>query len=164
MVKHGGVKETLVEIRSEYWVSKGRQFVNKVLHQCIICKELEGVLYKLRPSADLSETRANDIPAFMHVGIDFAGPLLRYSQSIYLFVDLATSRAIHLELIRDLFTEAFVRALQQFTGRRGTQASITSELTNNLPNCSKTRKLRTLQLKHYLELCSRKCAMVGRIL
>jgi len=45
-VNHGEVKETLAELRSEYWVSKGRQLVKKMLHQCVICKKLEGMPYK----------------------------------------------------------------------------------------------------------------------
>ena len=31
-VKHGGVKDTLAELRSQYWIPKGRQFVKKVLN------------------------------------------------------------------------------------------------------------------------------------
>ena len=41
-VYHDGVKETLTELRSEYWLVKGRQFIKKVVHDCIICKKLEG--------------------------------------------------------------------------------------------------------------------------
>ena len=74
-VNHGGVKETLVELRSEYWVPKGRELVKKTLHQCVICKKLEGLPYKAPKRADLPETRVTDVPAFTHVGVDFAGPL-----------------------------------------------------------------------------------------
>ena len=37
-VMHGGLNETLTELRSRYWLIKGRQCIRKVLHNCIICK------------------------------------------------------------------------------------------------------------------------------
>ena len=33
-VLHNGVKETLTELRSKFWIVKGRSFVKHVLHQC----------------------------------------------------------------------------------------------------------------------------------
>ena len=41
-VLHNGVKETLTELRSQYWLLKGRQFVRKMIHSCTVCKKLEG--------------------------------------------------------------------------------------------------------------------------
>ena len=103
---HGGVKETLIELRSEYWVPKGRQLVKKTLHQCVICKKLEGLPYKAPMGAELPETRVIDVPAFMHVGVDFTGPLFtkttRGTAKTYICLfTCATSRAIHLELLPD---------------------------------------------------------------
>ena len=37
-VMHSGVKETLTELRSRYWLIKGRQYIRRVLHNCSICK------------------------------------------------------------------------------------------------------------------------------
>ena len=63
-VNHGGVKETLVELRSEYWVPKGRQLVKKTLHLRSVSKKLEGLPNKAPKRADLPETRVTDVPAF----------------------------------------------------------------------------------------------------
>ena len=41
-VIHNGVKETLTELRSEYWLVKGRQLVRKLIHSCTVCKKEEG--------------------------------------------------------------------------------------------------------------------------
>ncbi len=35
-VKHNGVKETLAELRSGYWIIRGRSFVRKILNQCVV--------------------------------------------------------------------------------------------------------------------------------
>ena len=72
---HGGVKETLVEVRSNFWIPKRRQYVKMILHQCVVCKKREGLPYRPPPTADLPESRVSGAPAFNHVGIDFAGPV-----------------------------------------------------------------------------------------
>ena len=57
-VIYNGVKETLAELRSAYWLVKGRQFVRKLIHSCITCQKLEGRPFRgnppppLRPSLD----------------------------------------------------------------------------------------------------------------
>ena len=37
-VMHGGVKETLTQLRSKYWIVRGRQFVRMLLSECKLCK------------------------------------------------------------------------------------------------------------------------------
>ena len=41
-VLHNGVKETLTQLRSVYWLVRGRQFVRKLIHSCVVCRTLEG--------------------------------------------------------------------------------------------------------------------------
>jgi len=36
---HGGVKDTLTEVRTKYWLIKGRQFVRKTLYKCVRCRK-----------------------------------------------------------------------------------------------------------------------------
>ena len=116
---HGGVKETLVEVRGNVWIPKGRQYVKMVLHQCVVCKKRERLPYRPPPTADLPESRVSGSPAFTYVGVDFAGPVYVKSTNsmkkayICLFT-CATSRALHLELTPDLSTEAFIRCLRRF--------------------------------------------------
>ncbi|XP_068738691.1 uncharacterized protein [Montipora capricornis] len=74
-INHGGVKETLVEVRTNFRIPMGRQYVKKILHQCVICKKREGVPYRPLPTADLPELRVPKSPAFTHVGVDFASPV-----------------------------------------------------------------------------------------
>lgn len=141
-VNHGGVKEILVELRSEYWAPKGRQLVKRTLHQCVICKKLEGLPYKAYKRAELPETRVTDVPAFTQVGVDFAGPLFakttRGTAKTYICLfTCATSRAIHLELLPDFSSEAFIRRLQRFAERRETPASITSDNAKTFKRANK---------------------------
>ena len=132
---HGGVKETLAELRSKFWIPKGRQLVRYILNRCVKCKKLHGVPFKPVKHASLPQNRVSQTAAFTHVGVDFAGPLFVKSNDtqkqmkktyICLFT-CSTSRALHLELVHDLSTEAFIRCLRRFIARRGTPVSITSD-------------------------------------
>ena len=62
-VMHDGVKETLTELRSNYWLVRGRQFTRKVIYGCFICKRHEGKRCRPNPPPPLPEIRA---------GVDFA--------------------------------------------------------------------------------------------
>ena len=45
-VHHGGVRATLAEVRSKFWVPKGRQYVKRLLNKCTTCKKLTGKPYE----------------------------------------------------------------------------------------------------------------------
>ena len=116
--------------------------MKKTLHQCVIYKKLEGLPYKVSKRADLPETWVTDVPAFTHVGVDFAGPLFtktnRGTAKVYICLfTRATSREIHLELLPDLSSEALIRGLQRFAERWGTPASITSDNTKTFKRANK---------------------------
>lgn len=132
-VLHSGVRATLAEMRSKYWVPKGRQCVKKVLSKCVICKKQEGKAYSAPQTAALPDFRVREVPAFSKVGVDFAGPLYVKAPTggmrkayIALF-SCCVTRAIHLELVEDLSAEAFRRALRRFAARRGTPTLIVSD-------------------------------------
>lgn len=74
-VHHCGTRATLTELRTKYWVPKGRQTVKKIVNSCVTCKRLQGPAYNAPKVAPLPEFRVREVPAFSKVGIDFAGPL-----------------------------------------------------------------------------------------
>ena len=89
---------------------------------------------------DLPEARITESRPFTNVGIDYCGPFYikerrdrnRRKIKIYaaIFVCLAT-KAVHIELVSDLTTDAFLAALRRFISRRRHCATI---LTNNGTN------------------------------
>ena len=54
-VLHNGVRETLSQLRSEYWLVKGQQFIHEILHSCVICNKQEGKVYRGNPPLPLPE-------------------------------------------------------------------------------------------------------------
>ena len=75
-VHHSGVSATLIELRTRFWVPKGRQLVKVLLHRCVTSRRQEGRSYDTPVTADLPEFRVRQAPPFSRVGVDFAGPLL----------------------------------------------------------------------------------------
>ena len=74
-VLHGGVKETLTELRSRFWIVKGRSVVKKLLHKCVVCKKIDGKPYASSLPPPLPEFRVTQSPPFAFTGLDYAGPL-----------------------------------------------------------------------------------------
>lgn len=88
---------------------------------------------------DLPSYRVDTAPAFQKVGVDFAGPILIKQSArravpvkgyICVFVCMVT-KAIHLEAVEDLSTEAFLGAFQRFVSRRGIPEQVFSDNGTN---------------------------------
>ena len=74
-VQHNKLRSTLAELRSEFWVTQGRQQVKKVIGKCLTCKRLYGKAVKPGPVEELPNFRATQTLPFSNTGIDFSGPL-----------------------------------------------------------------------------------------
>jgi hypothetical protein len=95
---------------------------------------------------DLPEPRVNLSRFFLHAGIDYAGPFRvlpvtgrgQKSRKVYiaLFVCLS-SRAIHLELVTDYSTTAFLAAFKRFASRRGIPSDMYSDNGTNFQGADK---------------------------
>ena len=131
--QHSGIRATLGELRSRFWVPKGRQAVKKVLTECVTCKKAQGKPFKSPPVAALPDFRVRESTPFSKVGIDFAGPLFVKTQTgemVKCYLALFTccvTRAVHLDLVADLTATTFVRCLRRFVARRGVPSLIVSD-------------------------------------
>ena len=133
-VQHNGVRETLTEIRTKYWIMKARSLVRSIISRCVVCKRFEGAAYRSPPPPPLPTFRIREEPPFTHTGVDFAGPLyIRTTGSsatnkawICLFT-CCVVRAVHLEIVTDMSTETFIRCLKRFAARRGMPRKFVSD-------------------------------------
>ena len=41
-VQHNGIKETLTEVRSKFWIVKGRSLIRSIIYKCVTCRRFEG--------------------------------------------------------------------------------------------------------------------------
>ena len=133
MVMHHGVETTLNWLRSKYWIVKGRRTVKQVLNKCIICRRFQARTLSPPETPDLPAFRIDNSFSFYNIGIDFCGPLYVRSHKdctskVYiLLVTCASSRALHLELVPDLTSVAFIRAFIRFVSRKGSPKLVISD-------------------------------------
>lgn len=136
---HGGKQLTLNLIRQQFWIINGARAVKSVIYQCMRCHRNSSKLQQ-QLMGQLPEPRINFTKAFLHTGVDFAGPISikakagrgirSYKAYIALFVCMAT-KAIHLELVNSLSSEDFIAALKRFVARRGTVQCLYSDNGTN---------------------------------
>lgn len=133
---HGGPQLTLASLRNEFWILRARSAVRNVIYRCIPCTR-ETAKIPVELMGDLPDVRVNrSSRAFVHTGVDYAGPLLvrttpgrghkSHKSYIALFICL-TVKAIHLELVSDYSSAAFIAAYQRFVSRRGVPSAMYSD-------------------------------------
>ena len=133
-VQHNGVKETLTEVHSKYWIIRGRSLVKSFIHKCIICRRIDGTPLHAPPALPLPTFRVNKAPPFSNSAVNFAGPFYvrnwGVSKGNKVWICLFTccvTRAVHLELVLDLSAVTFIRCLKRFTARSGLPRKIVSD-------------------------------------
>lgn len=148
---HGTAQTTLAFIRGSCWIIGGRNPVRSYISKCARCvrhrklaaQQLMGQLPYIRVTPS---TRP-----FVNTGIDYAGPFniktwsgraaRTYKSYLVLFICQATS-AIHIEIVTDDTSEAFLAAYRRFTSRRGICKTLQSDCGTNLKGAdSELKKL-----------------------
>lgn len=150
---HGGIQLMMAYLRSKYWVIGLKSAVRKHIHNCKTCIIDKGK-GRTQLMGQLPAVRVNQHRAFSNSGVDYAGPILiRTSKGrghhatkgyICLFVCMAT-RAIHLEAVTDLTSQAFLAAFRRFVARRGHCSHLWSDNGTNFTGAAKELKELFLQ-------------------
>ena len=132
-VLHAGRERTLCETRRKFWLARGRNMVKKIVRECVTCRRLRQYPYTTL-MADLPPERLKPFsPPFSVTGVDLFGPFyLRYGRNSKVktwgaLFTCATVRAIHLEIVQGLSTEAFLYALRRFAAHHGWPNTIISD-------------------------------------
>lgn len=143
---HAGPLLLLSNIRETYWPIGGRNLARKTVSSCIKCRRFQG--RTVTPvMGDLPQYRLHADFAFVHVGTDYAGPVMisnrkgrRGAQLMkaYICVFICfTVKAVHLELVTDLTKESYLAALNRFIARRGKPSHIYSDNGTNFVGASR---------------------------
>ncbi|XP_058987763.1 uncharacterized protein LOC131806908 [Musca domestica] len=146
---HGGLIQMQAYVTRRFWILSARNLAKKVQRQCITCfkykaKSLQQIMGNL-PSVRLQPTRP-----FKHSGVDYAGPItIKQSTArnsvttkgyICLFICMVT-KALHLEAVTSLSTDAFIAAFRRFTSRRGMCSDLYSDCGTNFIGSNKELKI-----------------------
>ena len=161
-VVHSGIRDTLTELRSHFWIPQGRALVRSFIHQCVICRRYTAANYKA-PSTPLPDFRVQQGYPFSSVGVDYAGPLMIRYHAVCTQPSLAhtshgkqntftlcngkawvclftccVTRAVHLDVVTDLLSQSFLRCLKRFIARRGLPSRIVSDNGTTFKGASKS--------------------------
>lgn len=145
---HGGPKLVLSMLNQRFWILSGRTAVRRVIFSCVPCTRHKAV----RPQpimANLPSFRVQPHRPFSHVGMDYGGPFLikehrrRNAQAVKVYLALficMSVKAIHLEIVTDLSTDAFLAALDRFVARRGIPSHVYSDCGTNYVGAARQLK------------------------
>ena len=166
---HAGVRQVMSSIRGFYWIPHCRRTVSKIVHSCFNCRKFSAGFYPVPDPPPLPDFRVAKVEAFDNIGIDHCGPFPvreagKVIKSYILILTCAVSRAVHLELVRDMSVQHFMFAFRRFVSRRGLPSFIlsdnsktfkcaSSELTTilNSPPFQKYLNGRNIRWQRYLE-------------
>lgn len=133
---HGSTQIMLQFIRQHYWIPKIRNELRNYVRKCVVCARLNAQMEDQLMS-ELPSERVQVGKPFLHSGVDYAGPfelilpgasreLPRRKCWVAVFVCLK-SRAIHLDIVSDLTSIAFIACYERFIARRGRCEKIFSD-------------------------------------
>ena len=131
--EHEGVPVTLSHLRSEFWILKGRRFVQKILHHCVTCKKIQGHFYSTTPSPSLPEFRVVKSRPWRGTGLDYLGHFWckdekgpKYKVWLIMYTCGAT-RAVHFEAVKSRNVQDFLDANSRFMDSEGIPMSFISD-------------------------------------
>ena len=136
---HAGPQLFIASLREKYWIPRLKNLVKTVIHQCLTCYRFKAQDTQ-QLMGELPSTQVQPPGPFLTTGVDYAGPIsLRVGTPrsktitkgyIAIFVCFVT-RAVHIEVVTSLTTEAFLAALRHFIARRGKPKTIYSDNGTN---------------------------------
>ncbi|XP_065076066.1 uncharacterized protein LOC135699704 [Ochlerotatus camptorhynchus] len=146
---HGGPQLMISCVRERFWPLSVRNLARKVMHECVKCFRVKPRVHD-QLMGDLPLERVSPAPAFQRVGIDYCGPfelqpVTRKSAPVKCYLCLfvcLVCKAVHIEVVMDLTTEAFLAALRSFVARRGRPELILCDNVSNFVGAQ--RELREL--------------------
>ncbi|XP_025833693.1 uncharacterized protein LOC112905445 [Agrilus planipennis] len=113
--------------------------IDNEINDCVKCSRYNAKVPDYR-MGDLPETRLIKTRPFLNVGLDYCGPFLlkekkfrnkiKIKAYVAVFVCFST-KAVHLELVTDLTTEACIEAIKRFAARRGNPNNVYSDNATN---------------------------------
>ncbi|XP_030602936.1 uncharacterized protein LOC115792515 [Archocentrus centrarchus] len=135
-VHHQGKGLTINEIRSNgIWIPGINKAVANFIHQCVKCRRLRRGTEEQKMS-EFPRQRLEPSPPFTFCGMDCFGPFLtKQARKVHkrygLLFTCLCCRAVHIEMLDDMTTDAFINALRCFIAIRGAVSEIRCDQGSN---------------------------------
>ena len=136
---HGGPTAIISSSGQRFYVSGARRLARSICSKCTVCRKASAKAGS-QFMGQLPPSRLNPQFVFFDTGVDYAGPFVTVAGHTRRPVELKTylaifvcfhTKAVHLELVRDATTTAFIACLTRFCGRRGLPMTIHSDHGSN---------------------------------
>jgi hypothetical protein len=124
---HASGQLLLSLIRQKFWILDARNVLRRITRKYLTCFRLKATT-ATQLMGQLPEVRVKPSKPFTNTGVGYAGPFYvkqggkrsktNVKYYVALFIYLST-KAIHLELVPELSTEAYVASLRRFIAKRG---------------------------------------------
>ena len=141
---HCGPTLLLSATSTKLHVLGARRLSRTTCSQCVTCRRASP-RFQQQLMGDLPAARVTPARTFAHAGMDLAGPFTlkmgyvrkptKLEAYLCIFVCL-TYKAVHLEVLSSLTTEAFLAAFRRFTARRGCPTNLYSDNGSNFVGAS----------------------------
>ncbi|KAL5015727.1 hypothetical protein ScPMuIL_005316 [Solemya velum] len=139
-----------------YWVIGAKRLISSILNSCVTCRKLRRKL-ETQKMRDLPNFRCRQSAPFTYVGVDTFGPwevLARRTRGgvanskrwAILFTCL-TCRAIHIELVEEMTSAAFINALRWFVAVRGRVVEFHSDRGTNFVGSTEALMINTVNVE-----------------
>ena len=144
-LKHGGPTQLLCHAGYLYHVIGGRKLSRNTCKQCIVCRKAAATVDN-QIMGQLPVDRITPSPPFTNTGLDFAGPFILKKghtrhpvlvKAYLLLLVCFSTKDVHIEVVSDLTSEAFLAALKRFISRRGAPQNIHSDNGSNFIGAKK---------------------------
>jgi hypothetical protein len=165
---HGGFQLVHSTLMRKYWILRGRDTVRHLIRKCVICRKTRARV-TTQLMGNLPTARVSPTQPFLHSGVDYAGPYQVLNTSgrgqktfkcyFAVFVCLST-KAIHLEAVSFLSSEAFIASFTRFAARRGLPAHMYSDCGTNFVGAEKEIQ-DTVYSKEYNQEVTSNLANIG---
>ncbi|UYV66036.1 hypothetical protein LAZ67_3006256 [Cordylochernes scorpioides] len=120
---HSSTQATLAAIGNIFWMPSGRNVVRKISRKCMKCARFRKKRSSFSINGKSTFCKDQQIKAVF-------GTTSTMNAYVALFICFST-RAIHLELISSLTTDALISTIRRFIARRGKPATIHSDNATN---------------------------------
>nr|CAI5829042.1 unnamed protein product [Callosobruchus analis] len=124
---HAGPQLLISSLRNQFWPVAARNLARSTVRNCMRCFRFNAEA--VQPiMGDLLRDRITPTSPFLNTGVDYAGPFTirirkgrgSKTEKCYVAVFICFStKAIHLELVSSLSSDAFLNCLRRFIARRG---------------------------------------------
>ena len=139
LLGHCGPSTLMTHVANLYHAVGGKTLAKTICSRCVICRK-QAAKASSQLLGQLPPPRVEPHYVFLHTGMDYAGPFhikrghtrrpVKIDAHLAVFICFAT-RAVHLELVTDQTTQAFLAALDRFVDRRGLPLHLYSDNGGN---------------------------------